>query len=97
MEGRFHIVDVGALFESHPYVMCGVAGEIFAFGPFETAEIALENVRRLIAKDGETGTSMLDAAIFCGVGKLSKLDLLRYGINLVSADVFAEKLPWEKE
>jgi len=96
MEG-FAIIDVGGLFESHPYVMCGVQGDIFAFGPFDTAELALENVKRLIANDEETGRGMLDVAVFVGVGKLTKLDLLRYGINIVSADVFAERLPWEKE
>lgn len=91
----FWMVDVADLFEAQPYVMCGVQGDIFAFGPFDTPELALENVRRLIAQDEESGATMLDAAVFVGVGKLSKLDLVRYGINYISGEVFADKLPWE--
>jgi hypothetical protein len=90
------IIDLADLFEPKPYIMVGVGGDVFAFGPFETVELSLENLKRLCARDEESGNGMLDTVMFAGVAKLNGIEMVRYDIRLVSGSVFSQKLPWEK-
>jgi hypothetical protein len=90
------IIDLTDVFEQKPYLIVGVGGDVFAFGPFDTVELTVENLKRLVARDEESGHGMLDTVFFAGVGQMNQLELVRYDIRLVSGSVFAQKLPWEK-